>query len=177
MSILSAKQKTLAKDMMALSAKYRGEIIESASLVESSIEIFLAQYFTSCHEVKSMQLLTGLLATDNFSSNAKRTLFCFVIKELIKNPAHKQMLKGFERIDDTLQKKIIPMRNLVAHRKLKVTKEDIDNFDGKTIYLIGTDNQMPKMFNQEMVDREIKLNRETANRITHLIIETQINKI
>lgn len=151
----------IEEKLLLKSAEYRGRILEACTLLEYYIETFLANYFTGYNKRKADELKASLFSTEMFSFNAKRAVMCYIIKKYLTEKNKSGVFKKYSKIDNTLQKKIIPLRNIVAHRKISQTKKDIINFNGENIVLIGTQHQSLFFLNEEKVKKEEALILDT----------------
>jgi hypothetical protein len=169
----------IVRKMLSKSSEYRGSILELSANLESLMEMVITYYFTKGDKKRSDELKECFLSTQQAMFNTKRNILCFLINTLNREEREQtrrekikiRLFDKYDKIDENLQK-ISAIRNICAHRKLRVLIEDINNFDGETVYLIGTEKQNPTLLNPKNVKKELTRIKETT-----LLIEDFYKKI
>ncbi len=117
---------------------FRGRIVHRAIDVETAIELFISTFF--CHDKQRQRDFWGLIATatDRVSFNSKAGILGFILKQyypefLVKYPRYLEALNN-----------LIEIRNIVAHRKLDLSDERIEKYDGNKIYIKWTTTKRGK---------------------------------
>ncbi len=142
-------------DMIKMSIWFRGKIIEHFTSLETIMEVCISRYFANDRK-KSEELNAVLIMQEGFNFHNKRRMVIFVMKN-----GFPSFYNENKKLDKELQK-LNAFRNVIAHRKLKLTINEIMSFDDKNLKLISlstSDNDpMPKemILNAELIQKEAK---------------------
>lgn len=138
------KHELVISNMYDLCIRYRGMVVHFAVDIETEMERCVS-YFLSNNSERTTDIIMLLGHQNNLMSFANKLLIITYIVNTyypeFKNK-HSTMLSD---IDFVMQK-----RNIVAHRKMLITEENILNFDGKSIKIEWTKTKNGKMTTGEL---------------------------
>ncbi len=145
------EQQTLEK-MSRLCANYRGTIIHETIFIETGVDTCVSEFFSNSNSTRTEDLYRLLVHKQSgISFSSKMLMFTYIVKNYFQD--------FDKRNSDLIQSlnTLIEIRNMVAHRKMKIPK-DVSEFDGETINLhwVTTKKGLPK-------EEGVKLNLKLIN--------------
>ncbi len=132
--------------------KYRGMIIHYAVTVETGIEMCISNYFGGVNKSPELLALLGHKSNVVTFSN-KQLLLSYIINDRFTEfkKSHPDLLKNIDFI--------IEKRNILAHRKMILTRNDVQNFDGESVKIQWIKTKNGKIQN-DFLEIDLKFMKE-----------------
>lgn len=130
---------------------YRGRYIDEAIIMELIIDDVLANYF--CKNEKVEEVLSAVFNTEFLALGAKEK----ILQSILLKPIFKSFWKKYNTIVTDIGY-VRKYRNVLAHSKLIILEETLENYDNDLLPLRGTENGKQKKLNIKLsdLDNEIK---------------------